>query len=241
MGLEARDTSMSGPRSAVDTVRRVETPEGVELQLRPAGPVVRALALGLDQIIVWAGLFLAMIPLAMLNAVGMGIWLILLFLAQWLYPVLFEVLGSGQTPGKRAFRLRVLMEDGLPITWRPSLLRNLLRVVDALPAAYTVGLLACFCSRNFQRLGDQVAGTLVVHVEPGQRPQAMPEVPALNVPQVLTLDEQSALLDFGTRSLHLNPARAEELADILRDFTGKTGAEGVCALQGMARHIRGLA
>jgi len=224
----------------LDTVRKVETPEGVELELRPAGPVARALALALDQVVLWTGLFVAVIPLAMLGPVGMGIWMILLFLAQWLYPVLFEVLGSGQTLGKRALRLRVLMADGLPVSWEASLLRNLLRVVDGLPGAYTVGLASTLLSRNFQRVGDLVAGTLVVHVPEPQRPRPIPVTPPLALPLSLSLEEQSALLAFGERSSQLNPARCEELAEVLEDLTGLRGEAGVTALQGMARHIRGL-
>ena len=225
----------------LDTVRKVETPEGVELELRPAGLVARALALALDQIILWAGLFVAMIPLAMLGPVGLGLWLILLFLGQWLYPVLFEVLGSGQTLGKRVLRLRVLMADGLPVSWEASLLRNLLRVVDGLPGAYTVGLVSVLLSKNFQRLGDLVAGTLVVHVPEAHRTVPIPEAPALALPVSLSLEEQSALLAFGERSSQLNPARCEELADLLGSLTGLQGAANVTALQGMARHIRGQA
>jgi uncharacterized RDD family membrane protein YckC len=224
----------------LDTIRRIETPEGVELDLRPAGPVARALALAQDQLVLWAGLFVAMIPLAFLGPVGMGLWMILLFLAQWLYPVLFEVLGSGQTLGKRVLRLRVLMADGLPVTWEASLLRNLLRVVDALPGAYTVGLASTLFSRDFQRVGDLVAGTLVVHVPDIPRTMPIPMAPTIALPLALSLEEQSALLAFGERSSQLNPARAEELAAILEGLTGLRGEPGVAALQGMARHIRGL-
>lgn len=224
----------------VDTVRRVETPEGVELHLHPAGPVARALALGVDQGVIWLGLGVAGLGLAWLGAVGLGLWMILVFLAQWLYPVCFEVLWRGQTPGKRMLRLRVLMRDGLPVGWGPSLLRNLLRFVDGLPFAYTVGLVATLLSRDFQRVGDLVAGTLVVHLPEPHRLLPMPEVPALPLPRVLTVEEQAALLAFGERSPTLTPARAEEVADHLQALTGAVGEPGVRALQGMARHIRGM-
>jgi hypothetical protein len=171
----------------------------------------------------------------------MGLWMILLFIVQWLYPVFFEVLGSGQTLGKRVLRLRVLMNDGLPVTWEASLLRNLLRVVDALPGAYTVGLISTLLSRDFQRVGDLVAGTLVVHVPEAIKAMPIPETAARILPVSLSLEEQSALLAFGERSSQLNPARAEELAAILELLTGLRGEAGVRALQGMARHIRGLA
>ncbi len=225
----------------VDTVRTVETPEGVELHLRPAGPVARGLALLVDQVVIWAGLALSLMGLVWLGDAGLGLFLILLFLGQWLYPVLFEVLGSGRTLGKRLLKLRVLRADGVPVGWGPSLLRNLLRFVDALPFAYTVGLLAMLCTRNFQRIGDLLADTVVVH-DPGvNRPLPLPEAPPQVPPRPLSVEEQACLLAFGERSAALTPARAEELADLLSDLTGVRGEAGVRALHGMARHIRGQA
>ncbi len=225
--------------AAVDTVRRVETPEGVELALRPAGPVARALALLVDQVIVWSGIMLSLLALGPLGAVGLGLWIILLFLAQWLYPVFFEVLGSGRTLGKRWLGLRVLQRDGLPITWGPSLLRNLLRFVDALPFAYTVGLFSVLITRDFQRVGDLVAGTLVVHDPPPPRRLQDLDAPALPPPVALGLQEQEALLAFAERTPHFSPARAQEMADLLEPLTGLRGEPGLQDLRGMARHLRG--
>ncbi len=223
----------------VDTTRVVETPEGVELLLRPAGPVARALALFLDQLLVWLGMAIAFIGLAPLGPVGLGLGLVLFFLAQWLYPVVFEAGRSGQTPGKRMVGLRVLMRDGRPVGWGPSLIRNLLRVVDALPGAYTVGLVSVLLSPDFQRLGDLVAGTLVVHVEPRTGPQDLPEAEALAPPQPLGQEERAALLAFAERSPRLSPARAQELGDILEPLTEATGETGLRRLLGMARFVRG--
>ncbi len=224
---------------AVDTVRTVETPEGVELHLRPAGPVVRSLALLADQVVIWVGLLLGLLGLAFLGPLGMGLWLMLVFVSQWLYPVFFEVLGEGRTLGKRWFKLRVLMEDGRPVGWAPSLIRNLLRFVDALPGAYTLGLASVMLTRNFQRLGDLVAGTVVVHEEDPlhapRLPEGQPEAP----PQPLSLEEQSALVAFAERSVRLTPARAEELSDLLRPLTGTPGPEGLRRVLAYARHAWG--
>ncbi len=224
----------------VDTVRTVETPEGVELPLRPAGPLARGLALALDQLLVWGCLFAAMMPLALFGPVGIGIWVVLLFLGQWLYPVACEVWGGGRTLGKRALGLRVLCADGTPVGWGPSLLRNLLRFVDALPFGYTVGLVCLLLTRDHQRVGDLVAGTLVVH-EPLPHRAPVPPGPALPLPSGLTLEEQGAILGFGERCGTLTAARAAELADLLEPLTGQTGEAGVQALQAMARTVRGMA
>ncbi|HJV23799.1 MAG TPA: RDD family protein [Holophagaceae bacterium] len=224
----------------VDTVRTVETPEGVELHLRPAGPVARGLALLVDQAVIWAGLTAVLAVLAMFGEAGLGIWLILLFFAQWLYPVGFEVLGSGRTLGKRMLNLRVLKVDGTPVDWGTSLLRNLLRFVDGLPFGYTVGLMAVLLSRDFQRVGDLVAGTLVVHDPEPPRVRPLPDVATVAPPPGLSVEEQACLLAFGERSATLTAARAQELGDLLAGVTGARGEAGVQALQGMARHIRGL-
>jgi uncharacterized RDD family membrane protein YckC len=223
----------------IDTVRTVETPEGVELHLRPAGPVARALALLVDQAVVWGGLLVCFLGLVWMGQVGIGIWVILLFFAQWLYPVFFEVLGSGRTLGKRLLKLRVLRSDGVPVDWGTSLLRNLLRFLDGLPFGYTVGLVSVLLTRNFQRVGDLVAGTLVVHDPEPHRPRPLPDVPRLAPPLPLTVEEQACLLAFGERSTSLTAARAQELGDLLSGITGARGEAGVQALQGMARHIRG--
>lgn len=226
--------------NSVDTVRTVETPEGVELHLRPAGPVARALALLLDEAVVWAGLILAGIGFAFMGPMGLGLWIILFFFAQWLYPVLFEVLGEGKTLGKRVMKLRVLMCDGRPVSWGPSLLRNLLRIMDGLPFAYTVGLISVLFTRNFQRLGDLVADTIVIHDPAPHRPLPMPDVPAVPLPMTLTAEEQASLVAFGERCRSLTPARAQELADLLSDLTKAQGEEGLLALQGMALTLRGV-
>ncbi len=224
---------------AIDTVRTIETPEGVELNLRPAGPVVRLWALFVDQIIVWMVLMFAAFGLAFLGPLGLGLWFILMFLAQWLYPVFFEVMGGGRTLGKRWLGLRVIMADGRPIGWGPSLIRNLLRVVDGLPGAYTVGLVSLLLTRKFQRIGDLAAGTLVVHEQSGVFAPVLPEVEPVPLAQPLTLEEQSAILSFAERSPRLTAARAEELADVLNPMTGARGSEGLKVLLGMARYLWG--
>ena len=88
----------------LDSVRDVETPEGVHLRLRPAGPVPRAYAWVLDFLIRAAAYIFLAIFLPGLGDFGGGLLLIAIFLLEWFYPVLFEVYRDGQTPGKRAVR-----------------------------------------------------------------------------------------------------------------------------------------
>src|SRR5271170_6886402 len=107
----------------LDTVQSVETPEGVLLELSPAGLPARLFAYLLD-----FGIRLALMSvvgrLATLGGIGVALWPISAFLLEWLYPVVFELSASGATPGKRVFGLTVLMDDGLPVTLAASVTRN---------------------------------------------------------------------------------------------------------------------
>jgi uncharacterized RDD family membrane protein YckC len=223
----------------VDTVRRVETPEGVELMLRPAGPVARGLAAVLDLLVVTAALVPAFIAMAFLGPLGDGLGLILTFLALWFYPVFSEVLWQGRTLGKRWVGLQVLTRDGRPVGWGPSLLRNIVRFVDFLPFCYAVGFLSLMLSRDFRRLGDLVADTWVVHQEGRAPARILPDVPPLAPPVALDLDAQSALTAFAERSGRFTPARARELSDLLEPLSGATGEEGLARILGIARHLWG--
>lgn len=89
--------------------------------------------------------------------------LILVFLVNWGYFALFEAFWNGKTPGKRAAKIRVIHRSGRAISFVEALARNLVRAVDYLPGFYAVGVVAIFFSKQNQRLGDMVAGTLVVH------------------------------------------------------------------------------
>ena len=82
------------------------------------------------------------------------------------YFILLEWLMNGQTPGKRMLHIRVIKQGGYSLRFFDTLLRNLLRVVDFLPLFYGVGLTSLVLTRDSQRVGDLVAGTLVVYQEP---------------------------------------------------------------------------
>jgi uncharacterized RDD family membrane protein YckC len=225
----------------LDTTKSIETPEGIELVLRPAGPLPRALAWALDLIlrfVLYMALLMLLVPF---GGTGMGLFLVAMFLLEWLYPVLFEVLWKGQTPGKRALGLRVLRSDGTPVGWGASLLRSLLMTADFLPVGYAAGLVSMLLQRDCRRLGDLAAGTLVVYAEERIDRVAMvtdsvtPEAPA--VP--LQLDEQQAIATFGERTTVLSPERVQELADLLEPLTGSRGAAGVARLRGIAAYVTG--
>lgn len=223
----------------LDTRLRVETPEGVDLLLSPAGPLVRARAFGVDLALRAALSLLVISLLGRLGELGVGLGLILLFLLNWWYMVLFEVLNQGRSPGKQLLGLRVVHEDGTPVGWGAALLRNLLRFIDMLPLGYCCGLLASLASPRFQRLGDLAAGTLVIHRQRPPAPLPGEPVAPLPAPFALRAEEQRALLAFDERRRQLSPARREELAGLLAPVLGVSPDEAPLRLQRIAAGLRG--
>ena len=200
----------------LDTIHAVQTPEGVDLVLRAAGPVPRGLAWAADTLLQGAialGLSFAFGILG--GGFGTGLFLIGLFVLVWFYPVIFEVRAHGQTPGKRMLGLRVVQENGTPVGWSESVLRNFLLVADFLPLFYLAGLLTMFLDSSFRRLGDLAAGTLVVYADaPRVRSAVAGDVTPLAPPFPLTLEEQGAVIAFAEREASLSAERARELAEI---------------------------
>ena len=225
----------------LDTTRRVATPEGIELTLRLAGPVPRALAWSVDLLLRVAVVFVVMMVAAPLGAAGTGIALITAFFVEWLLPAWFETRWNGQTPGKRAFGIAVLNDDGTPVRWPAALTRNLLRAVDFLPLLYGVGLTTMLVNRDFKRLGDLAAGTVVVYSnEKVTIDRKIPEATPIVPPVSLDLDEQRALLELAERSQSLTQERFEELAELPRPLVGNLdGPRAAARLVGMANHIAG--
>lgn len=232
-------TARTAATPMLDTYREVLTPEGVALHLPVAGPVPRALAWLIDLVVRIAVLLALSMVLGMLGGLGEGLYLVGLFLVYWGYPIVLEAAWNGQTPGKRALGLRVLSADGAPVGWLPAVVRNLMRTVDMLPFGYAAGLLACLCDRDSRRLGDLVAGTVVVHVAPRRIEPQLPPATPLAPGQALRVDEQAAIVAFGERASRLGPGRQAELAALLYPLTGGAGGEGVYRLYGMANWLLG--
>jgi uncharacterized RDD family membrane protein YckC len=153
----------------------IETPEQTALEFPIAGVGSRFLAFALDSVIqalvtgiVVIGLGFGSAWIARLGAVMSRVWIISIvviffFTIYYGYFAIFEAIWNGQTPGKRLLRIRVIKETGRPITPVESVARNLLRIVDQLPAFYAVGISSVLLSKQGKRLGDFVAGTIVVH------------------------------------------------------------------------------
>ncbi len=223
----------------LDTLAVVEAPEGVELSLRVAGISARALAFGID-LLVRLALYSGLSWLALFGDVGQALLLLAIFAIEWFFPVLFEVFWKGQTPGKRVLGLAVVRDDGTPVGWSASVLRNFLRVVDFLPGIYGTAVLSALLSSDCKRIGDVVAGTVVVHVDARGRSRALPKAEPCSPPLSLSAEEQAAILEFAARSADWSPARRRELAAQLAPLTGASGAEAVERVHGMARWIEGV-
>ena len=230
---------MSAASGALDTLRSVTTPEGVELNLRLAGPVPRACAWMLDLVLRFAVMIALQIGTAPLGGLGFGLSLLAAFLLEWFYPVVFEIWYDGATPGKKAMGLRVVNDDGTPVQPAAAVVRNLLRAVDFLPMLYGVGLVAMLANRDFKRLGDIVAQTVVVYRDEKRVavsiPAALPIAPA--VP--LALEEARAILDYAERASGLTPERADELARIAEPLLAPGEEDARGRLTAVANYLVG--
>jgi len=157
----------------------------VELQFAVAGIGSRFVAVLLDHLIqfaallvelllfVWIGSHAAKGNNAPLDTAGkwfIGIVIFFNFCLLWGYFALFEAYWHGQTPGKRVMKLRVIKDSGRQITFFEALARNLVRFVDYLPGLYLTGVITMLCNKQNKRLGDLVAGTLVVHEAREEQP-----------------------------------------------------------------------
>ncbi len=181
----------------------VDTPEHVRLNYALADLGARAAALAIDLLISTLGL--ALIGMAfryagllddLLESLGSTILIFAIFFVQWGYFILFEGVGGGRTPGKRVIGLRVIHTGGEPLSFRGAVLRNLIRLVDMQPVpSGLAGAISIVATRRAQRLGDLVAGTIVVRdVSSGEHLAAGIELQAGRVGRPVLAAEQFDLL-----------------------------------------------
>ena len=226
----------------LDTRFRVEIPGGINLEAQVVGPIPRFFAFAIDLAI--RGILIVMLSIASIPfgafGLGGGVFLLLLFAIEWLYPVLFEVFWRGQTPGKKALGISVINDDLTPVTLGTSMVRNLLRTVDFLPLFYLVGLIAMLSNRRFQRLGDMAAGTLVISVRETARAAPKQEIEPLAPSTQLLRTEQISIIDFLQRSPQLSEPRQRELASILEGVTHEKNENGVEKLHRIGAWFLGM-
>lgn len=234
--------------SKLDILQKVETPEGIELDLKTAGITTRFYAYFIDQIlrIIFYMFFSYVVSAGFNFDVASGLIMIAFFIVEWFYPIIFEVTCQGATPGKTLMGLAVIYDDGTPVGWGGSMVRNFIRTVDSMPMillpvgdaaymplwVYGVGVLTIIFSSSSKRLGDYAAGTIVIHTDKKRKKKSDPEKMIVDyemaIPEVpLLLEEQKAIIDFVDRMPGFSQERRIELAYILNEMTGKSGDEGV--------------
>ena len=216
---------------SLDQYVSVATPEGVSFRLPLAGPTVRALAMLFDLIVIMALNGLVSSVFGVFSFVSSDLTGFLIILAQFLlsvgYGIVTEWLLDGQTWGKKICKIRVMDERGLPLTFHQILLRNVMRPIDMLPLFYLVGCISCAFSRHFKRLGDHVAGTVVVLADSIEKVDvsqitfpkynSLKEAPhlAVRLRQAIPPALAALALESLNRAKHLDPAARLELFNVI--------------------------
>ncbi len=215
----------------------VEGAEGIDLDVTLAGLGSRSGAAVIDLVLQFVAILLVTAVSGLFGDAGVAVAAVGGFLVLIGYPVVAEAFVGGQTVGKRALALAVVRVDGAPVSFMGALVRNLVRVVDALPGTYLVGAVAIFASARNQRLGDMAAGTVVIHrpragthlvgghgamSAPGGSGVPGSEMPAVLSPEVVgwdvsavTVEEVAAVRSFLLRRHQLDPTHRANLAQTL--------------------------
>lgn len=208
---------------------RIETPEGVDLEVTLAGLASRTGACFVDSLIISVALVVLLIAVTFMGVtaeedlflliLGIGSLASLVLLVG--YYLLFESLNGGRTPGKAAFGIRVISVDGSPLGFGAVTIRNLVRLVDFLPGFYAVGLIAIVSSKRNQRLGDLAAGTVVIRDSKSAVAPAilvdgidLTVLPPWDVSMV-SEEEVGLVRRFAERRHTVQPANRAQLAAIL--------------------------
>lgn len=218
------------PAPPIDSCARLETPEHVVLPVSLAGVGARGVAwltdAGIRGVVLWAAAMLLFAVVPTSEGAGTGLWMVVWFLLDWGWYAFWETVDDGRSPGKRAMGLRVVSADGTSVTPRQALLRNLLRAADAVPAVYFVGAVSVLVDGRFRRLGDIVAGTLVVrevaeHVDHPvvaiQPPVLEAELPRLPRQRRVTPRDRAALEEWHAASQQLGVVWSEWVASRVVD------------------------
>jgi uncharacterized RDD family membrane protein YckC len=216
----------------------IETAEGIDIDLLPAGLTVRTYAFIIDLGIRFVIVAAFYTVFSYLGDFGLGLLSIVFFLVEWFYPVIFEIT-KGATPGKSALKLRVIYDNGLPISFAGSLTRNLFRVIDFLPFCYVMGAITMVLNKQSKRLGDMVAGTTVVYANKVEGElQFEFDTDVVDIPK-MTTEQQQFVIAFAQRSVYLSKARQIELASVLSPVIGMQGEQAVNKLKSIAALIVG--
>ena len=243
----------------MDNQYDVKTPEYVSLQFELAGLGSRSLAFMIDQcILTVANILIALITFFIVMGLGnvnteslpvivIAVMVLLLFVVNFGYYVFSEAFFAGKTIGKKLTGIRVIQENGHGITFLSSFIRNFLRLIDSLPAGYVVGILFIYGHPKHKRLGDIVAGTIVVHERkakkakkqtPIEREMAKRDLHASQLPlsewdlKVITDKEWNILRTYANRVITLNETERHNMT--------KRSAEIIYPKLGLSMENKGI-
>ena len=246
----------------------VDTPEQIALEFPLAGIGSRFLAIFIDSLLQIIFFFVVILIAAFtvsalqdfwasLNSlsgfVGAIVFFLVPFCLYWGYYAIFEIIWRGQTPGKRVAGIRVIHQTGRPMTSVEAIGRNLMRGIDFLPTMYAIGLITMICNKENKRLGDFVAGTIVVHdknienVHAGWSNKAnvvsaAPEITRLTSEELVLIETflgRRYELEYNVRT-----ATAQQIAGLVQQKTGiEKGPEQSAEdfLESVAKQLRDTA
>jgi uncharacterized RDD family membrane protein YckC len=244
----------------------IDTPEQITLELPLAGIGSRFLAIAIDTLL-QVSLFLTGVivltilggaawgrPGAWMRQIGPALAVLLAFCLYWGYFAVFEIVWGGRTPGKRLAGIRVIKDSGRPINAYESIGRNVLRAVDFLPAMYAIGVGVMLLNRHSRRIGDFVAGTVVVyegkHDGPAPNWQSADLVAGISSTALtrVTAEELRLIETYLQRRHDLDPLVRDEMAErIAARISQRIGIEREPAqhvddfLESVARRVRDVA
>jgi uncharacterized RDD family membrane protein YckC len=244
---------------SIENQLNIDTPELVSIELPVAGIGSRFIAIVVDYLIWGVLLFVfGLIAVAVVASLSVfndmsatwavGIIVLLLFLFHWGYFTLFEALWNGRTPGKRVAKIHVIHRSGRAISFVEALARNLVRFVDYMPGFYAVGMIVMFFSKLNQRLGDMVAGTLVVRDREIESPHwgemgsrtitaaSFGELEPMRAPHLSVVLSVAALAKLSTADLEVLEgffARRLDMSLQTREALAQRIAQGVCGKSGL--------
>jgi uncharacterized RDD family membrane protein YckC len=240
----------------------IETPEQTVLEFPLAGIGSRSLALAIDTLLQIAVLIVLGLIAGIISYEGFlprlgkqyvyAILIFIAFLSEFGYFAFFETIWNGRTPGKKWIHLRVIMDSGRPLGAQGAILRNLMRIVDSLPSIYAVGIITSLISPQNKRVGDYLAGTVVIQEKSVQGDRSLwdatptpllatSQLPKLNAAELQLveayLDRRSSLQDDVRRSM------ARQIAE--RMTQGSSATQEIIQdpekfLEALAEHSRNI-
>ena len=213
----------------------IATPEGLSVHLQLAGVGSRFIAGCFDlaaqlTIIVIIGVVIENSVGGAVAAAGLAVSV---FVVIFFYDVLFEVRGGGRTPGKRLTHLRVVRDNGAPVDFPASAVRNLMRLVDGLTFLYLPTLFGILFTRRNQRPGDIAGGTLVIRDAPKMSPSAPT---ARATPTPTPVPARPVAVERPTPPLDVSAVSEAEVAAVRR-FLARRGELDRAARQRLAYRL----